>query len=185
MITTMKWIWILRFVVMVMFASSTVVYSAPVTKEIKVEATIPSILELDIVSLTKSAPGDVIVLEYGDYNGHAPRFMSSAFSLKIRHNSDAKQGYNLSINDDAELTTLTRRGYKGFPMEVSISTNNGEKRLLSANPVKINKVSILLPSNDVVPLLIPLRIEAIPGSVLIKAGELYTGRLTFTLEPLS
>lgn len=173
---------------MVMFASSTVVYSAPVTKEIKVEATIPSILELDIVSLTKSAPGDVIVLEYRDYNGHAPFFISDALNLKIRHNSDAKQGYNLSINDDAELTTLTttrtRGGYKGFPMEVSI-TKNGEKRL-SANPVKINNVSILLPGNDdVVPSLIPLSIKAIPGSVLIKAGELYTGILTFTLEPLS
>lgn len=173
-----------------MFASSTVVYSAPVTKEIKVEATIPSILELDIVSLTKSAPGDVIVLEYRDYNGHAPFFISDALGLKIRHNSDAKRGYNLSINDDAELTTLTttrtRGGYKGFPMEVSIITKNGEKRL-SANPVKINNVSILLPGNndDVVPLLIPLSIKAIPGSVLIKAGELYTGILTFTLEPLS
>ncbi|CNI78246.1 hypothetical protein [Yersinia bercovieri] len=185
----MKWIWILRFVVMVIFASSTVVYSAPVTKEIKVEATISSILELDIVSLTKSAPGDVIVLEYRDYNGHAPFFMSDVLGLKIRHNSDAKQGYNLSINDDAELTTLTRWGRwgnKGFPMEVSITTNNGEKRLLSANPVKINNVSILLPGNDdVVPLFIPLSIKAIPGSILIKAGELYTGILTFTLEPLS
>lgn len=44
---------ILHFIVMVMFASSTVVYSAPVTKEIKVEATIPSILELDILNATR------------------------------------------------------------------------------------------------------------------------------------
>lgn len=174
----------MRFVVMVIFASSTVVYSAPVTKEIKVEATIPSILELDIVSLTKSAQGDVIVLEYRDHDGYAPFFISDALGLKIRHNSDAKQGYNLSINDDAELTTITRWGNKGLPVEVSI-TKNGEKRL-SANPVKINNVSILLPGNDdVVPSLIPLSIKAIPGSVLIKAGELYTGILTFTLEPLS
>ncbi|WP_186370413.1 hypothetical protein [Yersinia bercovieri] len=184
----MKWIWIFRFIVMVMFASSTVVYSAPVTKEIKVEATIPSILELDIVSLTKSAPGDVIVLEYRDHDGYAPFFMSDALGLKIRHNSDAKQGYNLSINDDAELTTIsrwTRWGNKGLPVEVSIK-KNGEKRL-SANPVKINNVSILLPGNDdVVPLFIPLSIKAvIPESLRIKAGELYTGILTFTLEPLS
>ncbi|MCB5304271.1 hypothetical protein [Yersinia bercovieri] len=124
----MKWIWILRFVVMVIFASSTVVYSAPVTKEIKVEATIPSILELDIVNLIKSAEdvGDVIVLEYRDHDGYAPFFISDALGLKIRHNSDAKQGYNLSINDDSELTTITRWGNKGLPVEVSIKKNGNE-----------------------------------------------------------
>ncbi|WP_145494960.1 hypothetical protein [Yersinia bercovieri] len=177
---------ILRFIVMVMFASSTVVYSAPVTKEIKVEATIPSILELDIVSLTKSAPGDVIVLEYRDHDGYAPFFMSGDLGLKIRHNSDAKQGYNLSINDDSELTAIKRWANKDLPVEVSIK-KNGNELFLSGNPVKINNISVLLPGNDdVVPLFIPLSIKAvIPESLLIEAGELYTGRLTFTLEPLS
>lgn len=91
--------------------------------------------------------------------------------LRIRHNSDIKQGYNLSINDNFELTTITRWGNKGLPVEVYVD----ETLLSDANPIKVQRRGV-----------IPLRILAvIPDHLHTEAGELYTGTLTFTLEPLS
>ncbi|MGP6381164.1 hypothetical protein ACTZGB_16790 [Yersinia bercovieri] len=176
--------WILHFIVMVMFASSTVVYSAPVTKEIKVEATIPSILELDILNATRfgiTPIGDIAL----NYNPYFRVFHRAEMYLRIRHNSDIKQGYNLSINDNFELTMVGRSADKNLPVEIYVD----ETLLSDANPIKVryqDQGKARRVPGGVIPIYLPLRILAvIPDHLHTETGELYTGTLTFTLEPLS